>query len=61
MIKPPCNFRRTRIFKVHNGILVAIEISLVEKRPGAVEQTRIHERTVIANTLGVKAREKGSG
>ena len=40
MVEPPGNFGRTGIFEVHNGVFIAIEVSLVEiERPrGAVSR-----------------------
>ena len=37
MVEPPGDLGRTGILEVHDGVFVAIEVSLVEKRARAVQ------------------------
>jgi hypothetical protein len=57
VIKPPGNFGRARVLEVYDGIFVAIEIGLIEKRPGTMQQARINELAIAANPLGIEARK----
>jgi hypothetical protein len=58
MVEPPGNLGRGRILKVHNGVLVASELGLIEERSGAVEQANVLEGSVVANALQVETREQ---
>ena len=54
MIEPPGDPGRAGIFKVHDGVLVAIKLPLIKQRAGAVQQAGEDEAGIAANALAVK-------
>ena len=58
MVEPPGDLWGARVFEVHDGIFVAIEIVFVEERSGAMQQARISELHVVADSVSVKARKQ---
>ena len=60
MIEPPGDFGRTRILEVHDGVFVAIKLSLIKQCTGAVQQAGKYEACVVADALAVETRKKGS-
>jgi len=55
MIEPPGKLRRTGILEIDDGVFVAIELDVLEQRPGAMQQPGEGEFGVGANALAVKA------
>jgi hypothetical protein len=58
VIEPPRNPGRGRILEVHDGILVAGKLALIEERAGAVHQAVILIACPGGNSLTVKSREQ---
>lgn len=61
MIKPPCDFGRTGILEVDDGIFVSVEIRFVEQRSRAMQESGEGKVGVFANPLTIKAGEKRGG
>src|ERR1039457_6592120 len=61
VIEPPSDIRRTGILEIDDGILVAIELFLVEKSAGAMEEAGIHEVHIAADSFLVETREERGG
>src|SRR4051794_41932045 len=61
MIEPPGDLLGAGVFEVHDGILVAIELGLIEESAGAVNQAAELESHILADTLAVEAREESGG
>jgi hypothetical protein len=61
MIEPPSNFGRTGILEINNGILVAIELSLVEQCARAVQQSGEDEVGIASNAFPVKTGKQRRG
>jgi len=59
MVEPPGDVGRTAVLEVDDGILVAIELLLIEQRAGAVDQPGEFEFDVAADALAVEALEQG--
>src|SRR3954453_3674126 len=55
VIEPPCDLGRTGVFEVDDGVLVAVELLLVEQRAGSMNQSGEFEFDVAANALAIKA------
>jgi len=55
MIKPPGNFFRARILKIHDHILIPIEIGFIEQSAGAMQKARIEEHHIITNSLAIES------
>ena len=55
MIEPPGDFWRAGVLEIDDGVLVAIELLLIEQRAGAVNQARELKFGVAADALPVKA------
>src|SRR5205807_4844999 len=55
VIEPPGNFGRWRVFKINDGILVAIKILFVEQRPCAVYKSAELKVGILANAIPVEA------
>ena len=60
-IEPPGNFRGRAIFEIDDCVLIAGEVSVVEKRASAVQQTQVCKLDLVANTLAVEAGKEGGG
>jgi hypothetical protein len=58
MIEPPGNFGGTGIFKVNDGVLVAVKILFIKEGASTVQQAGVHELDVVANPLAVETGEK---
>src|SRR6476660_1251460 len=54
MIKPPGDTRRAAIFKVDDGIFVAVEFNVVKQCTGSVQEAREDKFNVVTNTLAVE-------
>src|SRR5207249_4106514 len=61
MIEPPSDLRGSGVFEINDGIFVAIELSLIEKRAGAVHQAAKAKLDVFADALAVKAGKQSRG
>jgi hypothetical protein len=61
MIKPPGNSWGARVLEIHNGILIAIKVSLIEQGPGTMQQSRINELAITANPLAIEAGKQRRG
>ena len=59
VIEPPGDFGRTGILEIDDGILVAVELLLVEKRAGTMQQAGVDEIDIAANSLPVESGEQG--
>jgi hypothetical protein len=59
VVEPPGDFGRAGIFEVDNGVLVAIELLLVEEGTGAMEQPGVDEVHIAADSFAVKTGEQG--
>src|SRR5208282_5926357 len=59
VIEPPGDFGRTGILEIDDGILVAVELLLVEKSAGAMQQAGVEKVDVAANSFPVETREQG--
>ena len=60
VIEPPGDLGRGRVLEIDNCVLLAIEIVLVEKRAGAMQETRKRKLHVAADPLAVETGEQGS-
>src|SRR5262249_26211495 len=58
MVEPPGDLLGTRVFEVDDGVLVTVELGLVEQSTGAVNQTGELEVHAVADTFGIEAREE---
>ena len=58
VVEPPGDARRRGVLEVHDRVLVAIELGLVEQAAGAMHQTAEDELGVVANALAIKARKQ---
>jgi hypothetical protein len=61
MIEPPGNFGRTGVLEVDDGVLIAIELLLVEQRPGSVDQAGEDEFGIAANAFAVETGKQRGG
>jgi hypothetical protein len=51
VIEPPGDFGRTGILEIDDGILVAVELLLVEKSARAMQQAGVDEVDIAADSL----------
>jgi len=58
MVKPPLDFRRSRVFEIDNCIHVADEIGLIEQCSGTMNQPMKFKFRRGINPLMVQAAEK---
>jgi len=58
VVEPPGDARRSRVLEVHDGVLVAVELGLVEQAAGAVHQPAEDELGVAADALTIEARKQ---
>ncbi len=61
MVEPPRNLRRTGVFEVDDGVLVAVEVGLIKERPRAMQQAGEDKLSVFADALAIKAGEQRGG
>src|SRR5579872_2679424 len=54
MVEPPGDFGRAGILKVHDGILVAVEILFIEQSSGAMQQSGENEMDIATNALAIE-------
>src|ERR1700679_2855480 len=59
MIEPPGQFRRIRIFKIHNRVLISVKHIFLKRTPRQVRHSRIKEFGVRIDSLTEKTREHG--
>src|SRR5208282_4483694 len=59
VIEPPGDFGRTGILEIDDGILVAVELLLVKKRAGTMQQAGVHEVHIAADSFPVETGEQG--
>ena len=59
VIEPPGDFGRTGILEIDDGILVAVELVLVEKSAGTMQQAGVDEVHIAADSFPVEAGEQG--
>ena len=59
VIEPPGDFGRTGILEIDDGILVAVELLLVEKSARAMQQAGVDEVHIAADSFPVEAGEQG--
>jgi hypothetical protein len=58
VVEPPSNFRRTGIIEVDNRVFIAIELTLIKQRPGAMYQAGKLEVHIITNAFAIEARKQ---
>jgi hypothetical protein len=62
VVEPPGNFGRTGILEIDDGVLVAVELILIEQSAGSVDQAGEFEIGVAANAFAIKAgKQRGRG
>jgi len=61
VIKPPGDLRRTGIFEVDDGVLVAVKLLFVEQRASAMDQSGEFKLDIAANAFAVEAGKQGGG
>ena len=59
VIEPPGDFGRTGILEIDDGILVAVELLLVEKSAGTMQQAGVNEVHIAADSFPVETAEQG--
>jgi hypothetical protein len=61
MIKPPAQARITGIFKIHDGILIAVKLDIQKKLAGAMRQALIDKLRVFVDCAQIEVAENGCG
>src|SRR5580698_878081 len=54
VIEPPCDFGRTGVFEIDDGIFIAVELLFVKQRSGTVYEAGKNKFGVVANAFAVK-------
>jgi hypothetical protein len=60
VIEPPRYAGRRRVLEIDDGVFVALELFLIEKRSGTMHQANVLKFGVLANAFPVKPRKKCS-
>jgi hypothetical protein len=61
MVEPPGDGGRAGIFEIDDGVLITVELILVEQGAGSMYEAGEEELGVTADALAIETREDGGG